>query len=136
MLTLDSDLNCANGFHSATFYLLVIIATLLHTSSACYVFPMDRRDPCVGRRCLYGARCLPSPDGRRSRCVCPTRCNQFGDSVGSTIVCGSDGRDYSSMCELRLTACRQLRNIEKKYDGKCGENYLPLVYVASSYPSF
>lgn len=102
------------------FYLVVfVLATSISMSVACYVFPAGRRDPCVGRRCRYGARCSPSYDGRKSLCVCPTRCDQFGDAVGSTTVCGSDGRDYASLCELRRAACRQLRDIEKKYDGKC-----------------
>jgi len=118
------DLNCPGGVHLATLYLIVVViittVTLFDVSAACYVFPSNRRDPCIGRRCHYGARCSPSADGRKSRCVCPTRCDQFGDAVGSTTVCGSDGHNYASVCELRRTACRQLKNIEKKYDGKCG----------------
>ena len=120
----DSDLKRDNGLYSVTFYgyivVVIISVTLFDASTACYVFPVARRDPCIGVGCHYGARCLPSPNGRRSHCVCPTRCDQFGDSVGSTTVCGSDGHEYASVCELRRSSCRQLKNIEKKYDGKCG----------------
>jgi len=115
---------CASGVHSATYYfiitVIIITATLFDITAGCYVFPVDRRDPCVGQRCHYGARCSPSLDGRKSRCVCPTRCDEYGDAVGSSTVCGSDGHDYTSLCELRRTACRLLRHIDKKYDGKCG----------------
>jgi len=118
----DSDLKYTGGHPSAPFRLVVVvISASIGISAACYVFPAGRRDPCVGRRCQYGARCSPSRDGRRSLCVCPTRCDRFGDAVGSATVCGSDGRDYAGLCELRRAACRQLTNIEKKYDGKCGE---------------
>jgi len=125
---IDSDLKCADGPHSASVYLtsivvvVVVAVKLLDVSAACYVFPADRRDPCVGRRCHYGARCLPSADGRKWRCVCPSSCDRYGDSVGAAAVCGSDGRDYASVCELRRAACRQLANVDKRYEGKCGEN--------------
>jgi len=118
----DSDLK----FHLIS--VIAIIVSLSDVSSACYAFPADRRDPCVGRHCQYGARCLPSRDGRKSRCVCPTRCDQFGDAVGSSTVCGSDGHDYASVCELHRAACRQLKNIDKKYDGKCGEDCVGLLW--------
>jgi len=36
-------------------------------------------------------------------------------------VCGDDGFDYPSECEMRRQACIEMRNVAKKYDGKCGE---------------
>jgi len=117
-------LKCAVGHRSSPSHLIivvVVVATALSVSAACYVFPAGRRDPCVARRCRYGARCSPSVDGRRSACVCPAHCDRYGDAVGSTTVCGSDGRDYASVCAMRQAACRQLTRIDRKFDGKCGE---------------
>jgi len=81
------------------------------------------------KRCSFGAQCVPSLDGLTARCQCPQRCDDYGDSVGSTHrhtdhatsdvcsnspqrcddygdsvgstpVCGSDGRDYANSCEM------------------------------------
>ncbi|XP_055958196.1 agrin [Patella vulgata] len=76
-------------------------------------------DPCEGEVCTYGAKCIPSIDGSSHRCVCPDRCDTFGDSLGSTPVCGSNGIDYSNMCELHRAACNSMKEIRVKYYGKC-----------------
>ncbi len=88
---------------------------------SCYVYPPDVKDPCKGKECSFGAQCVPSLDGLTARCQCPERCNRYGDSVGSTPVCGSDGQDYNNQCEMRRTACREMKDIRVKYFGKCGE---------------
>ena len=97
----DSELKCAGGHRSAPFHriiFIIIIVVVVASISipaparACYAFAAGRRDPCVGRRCQYGARCAPTIDGRRSTCVCPTRCRRFGDAVGSKTVCASSDR--------------------------------------------
>jgi len=92
----------------------------LHVVGACYVFPPDMVDPCRDKRCSFGAQCVPSLDGLTARCQCPQQCDNYGDSVGSTPVCGTDGRDYANTCEMRRAACSEMRHIEQKYDGKCG----------------
>ena len=89
--------------------------------SACYSYPDGVGDPCAGRRCSYGARCRPSIDGLTARCTCPDRCDRFGDTVDAGERCGDDGRDYASDCDMRLSACRQFREIRAKYDGRCGQ---------------
>ncbi|XP_064610786.1 agrin-like isoform X2 [Liolophura sinensis] len=79
----------------------------------------DVKDPCEGRVCSFGARCVPSLDLTAARCECPARCDSYGDSVGSNPVCGNDGVDYPNMCEMRRAACRQMKDIRVKYYGKC-----------------
>ena len=91
-----------------------------HGASGCYVFPPEMVDPCRDKRCSFGAHCVPSLDGLTARCQCPQQCDNYGDSVGSTPVCGTDSRDYANTCEMRRAACSEMRDIEKKYDGKCG----------------
>ena len=92
------------------------------SAHACYVYPADVRDPCSGKTCSFGARCVPSLDGLVARCQCPETCGNYGDSVGSTPVCGTDGRDYANTCELQKASCREMKEIGVKFDGKCGES--------------
>jgi len=88
---------------------------------ACYIYPADAKDPCGDKRCSFGAKCVPSLDGLTARCQCPERCDNYGDSVGSTPICGTDGRDYPNTCEMSRNACSEMKDVERKYDGKCGE---------------
>jgi len=90
--------------------------------SACYFYPDGVVDPCIGRRCSYGAQCRASLDGLTARCQCPDHCDRYGDAVDAGERCGDDGRDYASECDLRLTACRELREIRAKFDGPCGQS--------------
>jgi hypothetical protein len=97
---------------------LTVTMTSCH---ACYVFPADQIDPCRDKRCSFGAQCVPSLDGLTARCQCPERCDNYGDSVDSTPLCATDGHDYANMCEMRRAACSEMRDIEKKYEGQCGQ---------------
>lgn len=104
--------------HFAYYFTLSIICGF---TAGCYVFPDDQRDPCVGKLCSYGAQCMPSLDGLTARCLCPEHCDTFGDNVGSTPICGTDGNDYNNLCEMRRVSCREMKDIEKKFDGHCGK---------------
>ncbi|OQR69119.1 agrin-like [Tropilaelaps mercedesae] len=81
----------------------------------------DTADPCAEKECQFGAECKVRLDGKTAECVCPERCTSYGDSKGSRPVCGSDGKDYPSVCELRRTACKEMREISVKYQGSCGK---------------
>lgn len=96
-------------------------ASCLHKKriTVLYNQPCDMKDPCEQKQCSYGAQCVPSLDGFSHRCQCPTRCNTYGDNIGSTPVCGNDGIDYDNMCEMRKAACQQMTDIRVKYYGKC-----------------
>ena len=102
---------------TSTFFLFLVITT----TNGCYVYPPDVKDPCKDKECSFGAQCVPSIDGLTARCQCPQRCDSYGDSVGSKPVCGTDGHDYPTQCEMRKAACSEMKDIGVKYFGKCGE---------------
>ncbi|XP_037684690.1 agrin isoform X2 [Choloepus didactylus] len=77
--------------------------------------PCGSRDPCSNVTCSFGSTCARSADGRTAVCLCPTTCP--GPPEGT--VCGSDGTDYPSECELLRHACAHRENIFKKFDGAC-----------------
>ena len=99
--------------------LLLLIAP--RSTLSCYAYPPDMTDPCEGKQCSFGAQCVPSLDGQTARCQCPEQCSHYGDSVGSRPVCGSDGRDYRNVCELKRAACHAMEDVTVKYEEKCGE---------------
>uniref|UniRef100_A0A914VMR4 Agrin n=2 Tax=Plectus sambesii TaxID=2011161 RepID=A0A914VMR4_9BILA len=100
-------------------HFLCAAALLIDCSLACYKWTSDKRNPCDELRCLAGERCVPSFDGLSAQCVCPSRCDNYGDTTDSKPVCGSDGRDYESLCELQRTACTTRTNITMKFYGRC-----------------
>ncbi|KAM7030447.1 LOW QUALITY PROTEIN: agrin [Acridotheres tristis] len=77
--------------------------------------PCGSKDPCAQVSCSFGSTCVPSPDGQGARCVCPSSCG----GVPESPVCGSDGRDYRSLCHLHKHACDKQENVFKKFDGPC-----------------
>uniref|UniRef100_A0A8C5VMH6 Agrin n=1 Tax=Microcebus murinus TaxID=30608 RepID=A0A8C5VMH6_MICMU len=77
--------------------------------------PCGSRDPCANVTCSFGSTCARSADGQSASCLCPTTCR--GAPEGT--VCGSDGADYPSECQLLRRACARQENILKKFDGPC-----------------
>lgn len=85
-----------------------------------YITFIEVSNPCRDKQCNYGSQCVVSSDGRYATCQCPERCPNYGDHKKSRPVCGSDGKDYSELCVLRMAACQSNTNITMKYEGKCG----------------
>ncbi|GFR23681.1 agrin [Trichonephila clavata] len=81
--------------------------------------PADLQDPCEDIECQFGSFCKPSIDGQTARCICPEDCPYQGSD--QSVVCGTDGKNYPNVCELKKTSCRQMRKIEVKFDGVCGK---------------
>ncbi|GFR62640.1 agrin-like [Elysia marginata] len=127
MTTPSSSFPSSSAHHISLSLLLAVL--VFFTSSpfhatispvtGCYVFPPGKTNPCTNQRCLYGAECMPSQDGKTARCQCPSECPNYGDSQGGGPVCGSNGVDYPNMCELRKESCTSMKNIRVKYYGKC-----------------
>ncbi|XP_035210218.1 agrin-like, partial [Stegodyphus dumicola] len=77
------------------------------------------KDPCEDTDCRFGAQCKPSLDGVTSECVCPEKCPMYGNTRSSRPVCGTDGKDYPNLCELKKTSCREMRPLEVRFTGRC-----------------
>ncbi|XP_072771994.1 agrin isoform X1 [Nerophis lumbriciformis] len=77
--------------------------------------PCSLRDACTQVSCSYGSTCVQSSDGLSAKCMCPLGC---GGRPAQT-VCGSDGKDYGSECELHEYACKNQRNIRLQHQGPC-----------------
>lgn len=77
--------------------------------------PCGSRDPCSNVTCSFGSTCAPSADGQTATCLCPANCR----SAPQGPVCGSDGADYPSECQLLRRACSRQENIFKKFEGPC-----------------
>ncbi|KAJ8736298.1 hypothetical protein PYW08_006954 [Mythimna loreyi] len=71
----------------------------------------DAGDPCTGVSCPVGARCVATYG--QPECRCPRSCQR------RKPVCGTDGREYPSVCHLDKHACDNQLNITIKYHGKC-----------------
>lgn len=77
--------------------------------------PCGTRDPCSNVTCSFGSTCVPSADGLTATCLCPATCL----GAPERPVCGSDGSDYPSECQLLRQACAHQENVFKKFDGPC-----------------
>ncbi|XP_014210808.1 agrin-like [Copidosoma floridanum] len=79
----------------------------------------EKPDPCDKLNCTLGSQCVRSKDGTEARCECMESCPNFGDHEGAGPVCGSDGADYPSLCDLNRVACSKSANISIAFRGKC-----------------
>ncbi|XP_069893156.1 agrin isoform X3 [Dipodomys merriami] len=77
--------------------------------------PCGSPDPCANVTCSFGGTCARSPDGRSASCVCPATC----PGVPGGTVCGSDGVNYPSECQLLRHACTRQEHIFRKFNGPC-----------------
>uniref|UniRef100_A0A4W4G296 Agrin n=1 Tax=Electrophorus electricus TaxID=8005 RepID=A0A4W4G296_ELEEL len=77
--------------------------------------PCALKDPCSEVTCSYGSTCVQSSDGLSAKCMCPLSC----EPVPKWVVCGSDGLDYPSECELNTKACSTQKNIRVQHTSPC-----------------
>ncbi|XP_023317624.1 agrin-like isoform X1 [Trichogramma pretiosum] len=81
--------------------------------------PCEKTDPCAKLNCSLGSHCVRTPDGEDARCECMDSCPSHGDHDAAGPVCGSDGVDYPSLCDLNRVACSTSTNISVAFRGKC-----------------
>jgi len=73
------------------------------------------KDPCENVFCPSDQKCLPSFDGESARCVCKGPCS----SEDNSIVCGGDGKEYTSLCHMEKESCTKQSNISLVFNGPC-----------------
>ncbi|XP_047106165.1 agrin-like [Schistocerca piceifrons] len=78
-------------------------------------------DPCESLECGPWSRCQVSGGAATCRCLsCPPPPAPGSRSGSGSHVCGSDGRDYGSECELHAAACRLGdTQLALRHHGKC-----------------
>ncbi|XP_041377630.1 agrin-like isoform X2 [Gigantopelta aegis] len=89
----------------------------------------DIPSSCSELECQFGAVCQDF-DGRLE-CVCEVRSCEMEN--GQEIVCGTDGQNYGSECQLRLFGCRLQKYISVAYRGPC--RALPSTETTTPVPS-
>ncbi|CDW53546.1 agrin [Trichuris trichiura] len=72
--------------------------------------------PCHSVNCLYGSHCKENVETKTAQCVCPENCPA---REANATVCGEDGLDYSSICEMDKRSCDLQRPIKLKMMGQC-----------------
>ncbi|CAB0041272.1 unnamed protein product, partial [Trichogramma brassicae] len=84
----------------------------------------QKTDPCAKLNCSLGSHCVRTPDGEDARCECMDSCPSHGDHDAAGPVCGSDGVDYPSLCDLNRVACSTSTNVSVAFRGKCVYGYV------------
>ncbi|XP_043286401.1 agrin-like isoform X3 [Venturia canescens] len=79
----------------------------------------ELKDPCNKLNCSQGSQCVRSRDGTEAKCECLESCPSLGDHEGSGPVCGTDGIDYPTVCDLNRSACARGANVSVAFRGKC-----------------
>ncbi|XP_053201782.1 agrin-like [Panonychus citri] len=69
---------------------------------------------CSNLTCSHYAVCEIDPETSKPQCVCPKVCIRDDNPV-----CGSNGRNYESECELQMASCLQKINLTIVHHGSC-----------------
>ncbi|XP_050518916.1 agrin-like [Diabrotica virgifera virgifera] len=85
--------------------------------NGCVSASMANPSTCAERNCYFGAVCIEKD--RKALCECHLNCTNSRDSQ---VVCGSDGKTYSSSCDLRRSACKLQRDIVLQGFGSCKDD--------------
>lgn len=84
-------------------------------------------DTCENIDCGGGKKCILRKGS--PKCVCAPNCKQRGRHMRNP-VCGTDGRNYRTLCRLKKRACRKNEAIAVDYTGLCQSKFI--VVVAST----
>ncbi len=116
--------------------LLSIIINILFLSQnilPCLIIGTDRLEQnlCEKKVCPNYSKCKINSKSLFTECVCSRECDS-NDVISmlpdhlKTVqlsanepVCGTDGKDYETVCQLRFSSCEQNTEIKIMYIGKC-----------------
>lgn len=103
-----------------------------------HCFPVSANLTCSNFKCPLGQSCLTNPDSGQP--VCRT-CKTFCLSTDLKQICGTDGRTYSTYCNMLMSSCNTGIYVTTKRSGRCKKqsklhamgNSLPFVYCFSQF---
>uniref|UniRef100_A0A3Q3CAH8 Agrin n=1 Tax=Haplochromis burtoni TaxID=8153 RepID=A0A3Q3CAH8_HAPBU len=80
------------------------------------------QESCEQDRCLvFGGTWYEDAEDESDRCLCEYSCT----SVPHSLVCGSDGKNYSNECELKKARCEKREHLLIQNQGPCAAVSLP-----------
>lgn len=134
---------------SHTYYELFILFNLVNHFLSCHI-GKDRLEHklCKSKSCPNYSICKIEENGLVPKCICPTTCENdtlefhqdrehhhsnrelSNEILLNGVICGSDGNDYESFCDLKKYSCRSNKEVKLSYFGKCN----PCDDIVCSYP--
>uniref|UniRef100_A0AAX7V8W2 Agrin n=1 Tax=Astatotilapia calliptera TaxID=8154 RepID=A0AAX7V8W2_ASTCA len=79
------------------------------------------QESCEQDRCLvFGGTWYEDAEDESDRCLCEYSCT----SVPHSLVCGSDGKNYSNECELKKARCEKREHLLIQNQGPCAGRYI------------
>uniref|UniRef100_A0A669CS16 Agrin n=1 Tax=Oreochromis niloticus TaxID=8128 RepID=A0A669CS16_ORENI len=79
------------------------------------------QESCEQDRCLvFGGTWYEDAEDESDRCLCEYSCM----SVPHSLVCGSDGKNYSNECELKKARCEKREHLLIQNQGPCAGRYI------------
>lgn len=77
----------------------------------------DFLDPCRGVSCPNYGVCIPNTRSLLGyQCECPAQC-----PADISTVCGSNGKTYNNVCELKRESCQRKITIAISHGGACSK---------------
>lgn len=86
----------------------------------------EAKDPCLNVTCLLGSKCISRGPSYACACTRDDACDkEENNSIEGSfegrndVLCGTDGREYSNMCQLKYKMCLNQKEINVSHRGSC-----------------
>jgi hypothetical protein len=123
---------------------ILFLSMCIHFINCCIVIGSEHLEQtlCKSKICPYYGKCVIDENGFFPKCVCPIECDlsEFNIDYNShhkrqnelvqteliiskdLKICGNDGIDYKSICDLKKQSCNLQKDIRIHYLGSCGNS--------------